>query len=41
LNPQTIFDEFDMKDALKLLSKLYPKYYFDVVRKDYRGKSET
>ena len=35
LNPQTIFDEFDMKEALKLLSKLYPKYYFEAVRKDY------
>lgn len=40
LNPETAFEDFDLKEALKHLSLLYPKYYFQAVHKKYRDKED-
>lgn len=40
LNPETVFEGFDLKEALKHLSVLYPKYYFQAVKKEYRDRED-
>lgn len=40
LDPDTELQDIDLKEALKKLSQLYPKFYFEAIRKKYEDDEE-
>jgi len=38
LDPNTELENVDLKEALKKLSQLYPKFYFEAIRKKYKNE---
>ena len=42
INPMYEFESVGLSDVLKKLSQLYPKYYFEIIRKkNYASSSQT
>ena len=41
LNPKTEIEETELKSVLKRLSQLYPRYYFEVMRKEYSSEDRV
>lgn len=39
IDPSIELDKLSLPDALKKLSLLYPKYYFEIVNKEYKNES--
>ena len=41
LNPKTEIEDTELNSVLKRLSQLYPKLYFEVMKKEYSGEDRV